>query len=96
MTFTQHSVTILKKIKKTNEKGIQAKYNQYKQLYVITHLRNVHPPGVRFDAAGDQEEEMRAKDIAIRVELKAVESSIFVIITPANEKTVSEYMIENR
>ena len=36
------------------------------------------------------------KDIAIRVELKAVESSIFLVISPANEKFVSEYVIENR
>ena len=36
------------------------------------------------------------KDIAIRVELKAVEASIFMVISPANEKFVSEYVIENR
>ena len=37
-----------------------------------------------------------ATDIAIRVELKTVEASIFMIVSPANEKIVSEYVIENR
>ena len=53
--------------------------------------------GVRFGGPSDSSGEAEAvKDIAIRVELKAVESSIFLIISPANEKFVSEYVIENR
>ena len=53
--------------------------------------------GVRFDVATDGSAETEAvKDIAIRVELKAVEASIFMVISPANEKFVSEYVIENR
>ena len=52
---------------------------------------------MRFGRPSDSLGEMEAvKDIAIRVELKAVESSIFLVISPANEKFVSEYVIENR
>ena len=54
---------------------------------------NVFLAGVRFDAPPEVE---AATDIAIRVELKTVEASIFMIVSPANEKIVSEYVIENR
>ena len=64
----------------------------------LTHLSLTSHPGVRFEAPpGPSGEEGEAlKDIAVRVELKAVEASMFMVISPANEKFVSEYVIENR